>query len=139
VTSFAHAGSTWKVTRIIDGDTFEVSSNFGDRETVRPIGIDTPERGEPCFKEAGAQLSALIVNKNVDLVASASSDTRDGYGRLLRYVEIDGRDIGLQLITDGWAVAAYDSQSTEKSPYPKHDREDLYRAEDQKQPAQICQ
>jgi endonuclease YncB( thermonuclease family) len=139
VTSFAHAGSTWKVTRIIDGDTFEVSSNFGDKETVRPIGIDTPERGEPCFKEAGAQLSALILNKNVDLVASASTDNREGRGRLLRYVEIDGRDIGLQLINDGWAIAAYDSQTTGKTSYQKHEREDFYRAEDQKQSPQICQ
>jgi multiple antibiotic resistance protein len=138
VTSFAHAGSTWKVTRIIDGDTFEVSSNFGDKETVRPIGIDTPERGEPCFKEAGAQLSALILNKNVDLVATASTDNREVHGRLLRYVEINGQDIGLQMIKDGWAVAAYDSQTTGKTSYKKHDREDLYRSEDEKQPAKIC-
>jgi multiple antibiotic resistance protein len=139
VTSFAHAGSTWKVTRIIDGDTFEVSSTFGDKETVRPIGIDTPERGEPCYKEAGAKLSALILNKNVDLVASASTENRESRGRLLRYVEINGQDVGLQLINDGWAVAAYDSQTSGKPSYPKHEREDLYRAEDLKQSTQICQ
>jgi endonuclease YncB( thermonuclease family) len=127
------------VTRIIDGDTFEVSSNFGDKEIVRPIGIDTPERGEPCFKQAGAKLSALILNKNVDLVASASTENREGRGRLLRYVEIDGQDVGLQLINDGWAVADFDSQSTRETKYKWHEREDLYRAQDLKQPAQICQ
>ena len=137
VTSFAHAGTTWKVTKVIDGDTFEVSSNFGDKEKVRPIGIDTPEKGELCFKEAGAKLSALILNKNVDLVASTSTENRERNGRLLRYVEIDGQDVGLQMITDGWAVAAYDSQTTEES-FPKHEREDLYRSEDEKQPAKIC-
>jgi multiple antibiotic resistance protein len=136
VTSFAHAGSTWKVTRIIDGDTFEVSSNFGDKETVRPIGIDTPERGEPCFKEAGDALSHFILGKQVTLI-SASTDNRDDFGRLLRYVEVDGNDMGLQMIKDGWAVAAYDSQSTEES-FPKHEREDLYRSEDEKQLAKIC-
>ena len=139
VTSFAHAESTWKVTRIIDGDTFEVSSNFGDKETVRPIGIDTPERGDLCFKEAGAKLSALILNKNVDLVASASTENREGRGRLLRFVEINGQDVGLQMITDGWAVAAYDSRTTGDTKYKWHEREDLYRAEDQKQSPQVCQ
>ena len=138
VTSFAHAGTTWKVTKVIDGDTFEVSSNFGDKEKVRLIGIETPEQGELCFKEAGAKLSALILNKNVDLVASASTDNREGRGRLLRYVEIKGQDVGLQMITDGWAVAAYDSQTTGNTKYKRHEREDLYRSEDEKQPAKIC-
>jgi multiple antibiotic resistance protein len=138
VTSFAHAGTTWKVTKVIDGDTFEVSSNFGDKEKVRPIGIDTPEQGELCFKEAGAKLSALILNKNVDLVASTSTENRERNGRLLRYVEIDGQDVGLQMITDGWAVAAYDSQTTGKTKYKWHEREDLYRSEDEKQLAKIC-
>ena len=138
VTSFAHAGTTWKVTKVIDGDTFEVSSSFGDKEKVRPIGIETPERGELCYKEAGAKLSALILNKNVDLVASTSTENRERNGRLLRYVEIDGQDVGLQMITDGWAVAAYDSQTTGKTKYKWHEREDLYRSEDEKQPAKIC-
>jgi endonuclease YncB( thermonuclease family) len=138
VTSFVHADSTWKVTRIIDGDTFEVVSSSGHEDTVRPVGIDTPERTENCYKEAGAQLSALILNKNVDLVATASTDNREVHGRLLRYVEVNGQDIGLQMIKDGWAVAAYDSQTTGKTSYKKHDREDLYRSEDEKQPAKIC-
>ena len=138
VTSFAHAGTTWKVTKVIDGDTFEVSSNFGDKEKVRLIGIETPEQGELCFKEAGAKLSALILNKNVDLVASTSTENRERNGRLLRYVEIDGQDVGLQMITDGWAVAAYDSQTTGKTKYKWHEREDLYRSEDEKQLAKIC-
>jgi hypothetical protein len=43
------------------------------------------------------------------------------------------------MIKDGWAVAAYDSQTTGKTSYKKHDREDLYRAEDLKQSPQICQ
>jgi endonuclease YncB( thermonuclease family) len=75
----------------------------------------------------------------VDLVATASTDNREVNGRLLRYVEINGQDIGLQMIKDGWAVAAYDSQTTGKTSYKKHDREDLYRAEDLKQSPQICQ
>lgn len=85
-------------------------------------------------------MSALILNKNVDLVASTSTSTenRERNGRLLRYVEIDGQDVGLQMITDGWAVAAYDSQTTGDTKYKWHEREELYRAEDLKQLAQVC-
>jgi endonuclease YncB( thermonuclease family) len=42
------------VERIIDGDTFQ-SANA----TVRLYGIDTPERGEPCYDEATQRLREL--------------------------------------------------------------------------------
>jgi multiple antibiotic resistance protein len=139
VTSFAHAGTAWKVTEVKDGDTFVVTSSSGYEDTVRVVGINTPEKTKPCSKEAGDKLSLLILNKNVDLVATASGNNREGFGRLLRYVEIADQDIGLQMIKDGWAVADYDSQSTRTKKYKWHEREDLYRAEDQKQSPQICQ
>ena len=40
-----------KVTRVIDGDTF-VSNVGGVRGRVRLFGVDTPEQGMPCFREA---------------------------------------------------------------------------------------
>src|SRR5512134_77352 len=52
------------VMRIIDGDTLEVAVG-GREETIRIFGIDTPERGEPCFSEASDALRTL-----------ASSDVR---------------------------------------------------------------
>ena len=136
VTSFAHTGTTWNVTKVKDGDTFVVTSSSGYEDTVRVVGINTPEK--TCSKEARDKLILLILNKNVDLVATASGDNRDGFGRLLRYVEIAGQDIGLQMIRDGWAVADYDSQSTRTRKYKWHEREDLYRSEDEKQLAKIC-
>jgi endonuclease YncB( thermonuclease family) len=42
------------VHRVIDGDTF-VSANA----TIRLFGVDTPERGEPCFDEATDRLRQL--------------------------------------------------------------------------------
>ena len=42
------------VDRIIDGDTFE-SANA----RIRLFGVDTPERGEPCFTEATKRFKEL--------------------------------------------------------------------------------
>jgi len=36
-----------QVTRVIDGDTIRVWDVFGDRVTVRYIGVDTPETKHP--------------------------------------------------------------------------------------------
>jgi len=43
------------VLRVIDGDTFATT---GDQR-VRLFGVDTPERGEKCYREATARLREL--------------------------------------------------------------------------------
>jgi len=70
-------------TRIIDGDTFELSTG----EKVRLICIDTPETGEPGAQEATDFLTELILNKEVRLEKDISET--DKYGRLLRYVWVN--------------------------------------------------
>jgi hypothetical protein len=45
----------------------------------------------------------------------------------LRYIEIDGKDAGLELLESKSVLAAYDSKY-EKGKYGTHDRENLYRA-----------
>jgi endonuclease YncB( thermonuclease family) len=60
------------VTRVIDGDTFDVWMNE-TKETVRLLGIDTPETKDPrkqvqCFgREAHDKLASLIEGKVVRL------------------------------------------------------------------------
>ncbi|MEE9270778.1 MAG: thermonuclease family protein, partial [Candidatus Krumholzibacteria bacterium] len=39
--------ATVQVVRVIDGDSVEVCCVFGDRVTIRYIGIDTPETRHP--------------------------------------------------------------------------------------------
>lgn len=116
----ASVAATWTVVDVIDGDTVDVSSS-GITERVRIIGIDTPERGECGFGEASAALEALVLNQDVDLVPGARDD-RDAYGRLLRYVDVNGVDAGLELIRDGLAIARYDSRDG----YGSHPREGEY-------------
>jgi endonuclease YncB( thermonuclease family) len=109
------------VSRIIDGDTIEVTDGSGRTEKVRLIGIDTPERGKCGYDESGDRLSKLILNSKVQLVPGGTDD-RDSYGRLLRYVDVGDVDAGRILIEEGFAVARYDSRDG----YLKHDRETDY-------------
>ena len=59
-----------------------------------------------CFgKEASARASALLSGKNVWLEVDPNQDTRDRFGRLLRFVWIDNTtDFGLTMIRDGFAL-----------------------------------
>ncbi len=113
----------WSVASVIDGDTFDAERG-GTRERVRIIGIDTPEREQCGYAEASAALSDAIGGRSVTLVSGAETD-RDTYGRLLRYVELGGADVGRDLIEQGLAVARYDSRSGQP-----HDRELTYWAAD---------
>lgn len=42
------------VSRVVDGDTVGVTPAVGGNDTIRLIGVDTPERGEPLYEEAAA-------------------------------------------------------------------------------------
>jgi endonuclease YncB( thermonuclease family) len=90
------------VMEVIDGDTIDVQFE-GEHETVRYYGIDTPERGEPCYEEAKKRNEELA-GRHVLLVADARH--RDSGGRLLRYVfTFDGYSIDAALVAEGFAYA----------------------------------
>jgi len=98
-----------KVTKIVDGDTIKVEIN-NQIETVRLIGIDTPETKDPrktvqCFgKEASEKTKELLENKMVRLEADSTQTDRDKYSRLLRYIYLtDGTFINKKLIEEGFA------------------------------------
>ena len=87
---------------IVDGDTLDVLLG-GVEERVRIFGIDTAERGEPCFREAGDRLTALAGDE-VALLPDVRN--RDRSGRLLRYVYTPaGLSIDALLIAEGLALA----------------------------------
>jgi micrococcal nuclease len=97
------------VTKVVDGDTIHVRIGTTN-ETVRLIGIDTPEVVDPrkpvqCYgREASARTKALLDQQTVYLQADSTQGDRDRYGRLLRYVwSANGVDTNLLLISDGYA------------------------------------
>lgn len=124
------AAAVFTVTDVVDGDTVQLAN--GAR--VRLIGIDTPEQGECGYSEAASVLEGLVGGEPVRLVAGARDDV-DAYGRLLRYLEVDGVDANLTMLNSGRARARYDSRDG----YGRHDREDAYVAADDATPsANVC-
>jgi micrococcal nuclease len=97
------------VTRVVDGDTVHV--RIGDRaETVRYIGMDTPETVKPntpvqCFGRAASEANHHLVDgQRVRLRLDA--EPRDRYGRLLAYVyrRRDGLFVNAALVRGGFAT-----------------------------------
>ena len=80
------------VTRVIDGDTVNVAIN-GKEETVRMIGVNTPETHhpekpvEPYGPEAENYTRSQLTGKTVYLEKDVQE--RDKYGRLLAYVWLE--------------------------------------------------
>ncbi len=97
------ASESFKVTRVVDGDTIEIEGG----EKIRYIGIDTPETVDPrkpvqCFGiEASKKNKELVEGKIVRLEKDITD--RDKYSRLLRYVWVDDLFINLELVKQGFA------------------------------------
>jgi micrococcal nuclease len=116
------------VTHPIDGDTVEVRIG-GHTESVRLIGIDTPEsvaRDRPveCFGPEAKQRTAELLPAGTHVRLERDIEARDQYGRLLAYVHRidDGAFVNLLLVDEGYA---------ESFPYPPNTahRADFDRAE----------
>ena len=98
-----------EVLSMIDGDTIVVNLN-GVKETVRLIGVDTPETVHPskpvqCFgAEASARTKSWLTGRSVTVVTDPSQGERDKYGRLLAYIwREDGLFVNRELISEGFA------------------------------------
>jgi micrococcal nuclease len=113
----------YAVERFVDGDTIVVDMN-GKTETVRMIGIDTPETHKPnspvqCYGPAAAvYMKNLIGNNRVRLEADPTNTNRDRYERLLRYVYLpDGKLVQQESITNGYGFAYTAFPFTKKSEF----------------------
>lgn len=84
------------VARVYDGDTLTLDS--GDR--VRLRWVNTPELKPPeaYGPEARELTASLTLQKRVHLLTKGG---RDGYGRLLAGVEIDGKNLSIALLEAG--------------------------------------
>jgi len=101
---------TTKVVQVVDGDTVKVEID-GKTETVRIIGIDTPEtkhptKGvEPWGPEASEFTKSKVEGKEVKLEYDIQS--HDMYGRRLAYVYLsDGSMLNALLVKEGLARVA---------------------------------
>jgi len=116
----------YQVVQVVDGDTIKVNMN-GKTETIRLIGVDTPETVDPrktvqCFGEEASKFAKeSLSGQSVKLEADATQDNRDKYNRLLRYVFLsDGTNFNQRLVSEGYAYeytynTAYSKQAEFKS------------------------
>ena len=100
---------TYRITQTVDGDTVKADID-GKIETIRLIGIDTPETKDPrksvqCFGQAASDYTkAGLLGQSVRLEADESQQNRDKYGRLLRYIFLaDGTNFNEKLVAEGYA------------------------------------
>lgn len=86
---------------VTDGDSLRLT----DGRRVRLVQIDAPELVTDCYGQAArrALLSLAPPGTSVTLERDPALDAVDRYRRLLRYVVIRGRDVGLSLVGGGAA------------------------------------
>jgi endonuclease YncB( thermonuclease family) len=86
-------GEQVTLARVIDGDTLELK----DGRRVRVLGIDSCEMNTYGGKAAKSTAELLVGNAKVTLTAQPGVDL-DRYKRLLRYVQVDGYDFGVEMV-----------------------------------------
>ena len=89
-----------RVVGVSDGDTITVLDDLDKgRFRVRFAGIDAPEKGQAFGQKAKQYLSGLIFGKAVSVRFTAI----DRYGRIVGRVYLDRADIGLAMLSAGFA------------------------------------
>lgn len=128
---------TVTVTRVVDGDTVKVQYPNGTADTVRLVGVDTPEvhsentpdefegvpetaAGRNCLGRWGERASSFakerLADREVTLRFDVNLDRRGYYNRLLAYVEVGGETFNHQLVSQGYA-RVYDSDFSARERY----------------------
>lgn len=95
--------------RVLDGDTFTDSAGI----TVRLLAIDTPEKGEPFYREATEALEEILSYGRLNY--RYGSEREDRYGRLLAFVFADTFFVNEQLVARGLARVYYFRDQTARS------------------------
>ena len=92
------------MTKVIDGDTFLIEGGY----SVRVLGIDVDEKDYPCCEEAKKGLESLVLGKEAKL--ELDGDNLDQYCRYLRHVFINDKNIALEMLKNGLAIARFPSK-----------------------------
>ena len=123
-----------EVVRVIDGDTVEVVLGDGSRDTVRLLGVDTPEtygQNKPyeyedivdtaCLDNWGDLATEFAVGplegRTIALLLDPVAGERGSYGRLLAYILVEEQDFGSSLVAQGYARVYEEGDSSLEPEY----------------------
>jgi micrococcal nuclease len=138
-------GTEWEVTvtRVVDGDTVEARFPNGEIDTLRLLGVDTPETslgrvtpGEYGFADSVDARDHLLAwgqraseftrselgGETVHVAVDPRADRRGSFGRLLVYVSVDGADFNERLLSRGYA-RLYESSFSRRSEFARAEAE----------------
>ncbi len=99
---------TGKVIAVTDGDTVKVLREGNVQEKIRLLGIDAPEKKQAFGPQSKEALSRKVFGKQV----TVEFQKRDQYGRTLGKLILDGKDVNLTQVEEGfaWHYAQYKRQ-----------------------------
>ena len=101
------ADQPYRVVQVLDGDTIVVRRTDAPDETIRLLGVDTPETHHPtkpvqCYgPEAAAYSASRLFGQVVRLEDDV--ERHDIYARRLAYVYLDGHNFERELLRKGYA------------------------------------
>ena len=105
------AAAQFQVVRVINGNTIAVGSGYNSH-ALRLAGIDVPEvshgrndPGQTFNQEASRHLSDLVLGKFVVV----REFEQDHYGHILGELFVDGQNVNLQMLRDGFAEVCRDA------------------------------
>ncbi len=108
-----------RLIKVVDGDTIKVETGTGAEETIRLLGIDTPETVHPtkpveCYGPEASHFSKIELcgnatgsdcNRTVYLELDAATGDRGKYGRLLAHVWTEAGTLHNEaLLAGGYAL-----------------------------------
>ena len=94
------------VSRVVDGDTFELTTG----QSVRLYGISCPDYNEPFYEEAIDFTTKFTEGQTVALEYESGYES-DKFDRLLVYAIVDGQNLNIELARAGLAeVVIYEKR-----------------------------
>ncbi len=101
VTATSPSGDVATVSHVFDGDSL-IAIVDGQESEIRLLGVNAPEGSECHGDVARSTLEQLLESGEITLVADGEHE--DQFGRLLRYIYVDGLNVNLALIANGDAT-----------------------------------
>jgi micrococcal nuclease len=133
------SGDEVVVTHVIDGDTFDIQYQDGREDTVRLVGVDTPEVYSEVSPEEFGGANAVCLDDWADRATSFVEDSiededvrigfdenegrRGYYDRLLAYAYTEETHLNHQLVEQGYGRVYTDSEFSKKDGFLEAQRE----------------